>query len=62
MADTNMVPRVNPNVCQEPTPPFSEKKSSERSRRIESPPYSEKLPKINGLDHLRESLHAEGIS
>ena len=59
MADANMVPRVTPNVCQDPSPPSSETQSSERYRGKESLPDSGKLSETNGLDYLRESLHAE---
>ena len=59
MVDKNMVPRATPNVYQDISPPSSEKQASERYRRKESFLDLGKISQTNGLDHLRESLHAE---
>ena len=61
-----MVSRVTQNICQKPTPspgksgPFC---GPSRETIRELPPSDlTKLHKTSGLDHLRESLPAEGIS
>ena len=55
MVDKNMVPRVNPNVCQDISSSSSEKQASERYRRKESLTDLGKISKTKGLDHPRES-------
>ena len=62
LANTNMVPRIAQNVNQEPNP--SSRQSGPFSGPIRKSPSlnSTKRLKTSGLDHLRESLHAEGIS
>ena len=62
MSAINLVPRVNPNVCQESTTTAPETGSSQKSGQKEPPTNSGQLSKARGLDLLKERLHAEGIS
>lgn len=54
MVDKNMVPRVTPNVCEDISPPSSEKQASERYRRKESLHDLGKISQTNGLELLKE--------